>query len=104
MMIQQFSVKAAKDYGVNASILLTNIYQLIEHNQANDIDYHDGYYWISSSLKSFSQFFPFLTQRQIEVELKKLEKEGLIITGNYNETPFDRTKWYAISKKGLMAL
>ena len=46
----------------------------------------------------------FLTQRQIEVALKKLEKEGLIITGNYNKTPFDRTKWYAISQKGLMAL
>lgn len=104
MMIQQFSVKAAKAYGVNASILLTNIYELIEHNQTNGIDYHDGYYWISSSLKAFSQFFPFLTQRQIEVALKKLEEEDLIITGNYNKTPFDRTKWYAITKKGCMAL
>ena len=31
-------------------------------------------------------------------------KEGLLVTGNYNKSPYDRTLWYAITDKGYEVL
>ena len=33
----------------------------------------------------------------LAIALKKLEDCGAIVTGNYNSSPYDRTKWYALA-------
>lgn len=100
MTDHHFNVEVAKECGVNASILFTNIYFWVEHNRANGANFHDGTYWTFNSMKAFSELFPYLSQKQINTALKKLEDEELIATGNYNKLPFDRTKWYSVTKKG----
>ena len=100
MTEHHFNVEVAKECGVNASILFTNIAYWVEHNRANRANFHDGTYWTFNSMKAFSELFPYFSQKQINTALKKLEDEGLIATGNYNKLPFDRTKWYAVTKKG----
>ena len=40
--------------------------------------------------------YPYLKPRTIGVYLDELERDGWIESGNYNETTFDRTKWYSI--------
>lgn len=104
MAFHFLSAEVAKECGVNASLLITNIYFWCEHNKTNNINYHEGRYWTYNSMKAFSQQFPYLTRRQIEVALKKLEDAGLIITGNFNKVAFDRTKWYTVSEKGIALL
>lgn len=104
MAFQYLSAEVAKECGVNASLLITNIYFWCEHNKTNNINYHKGRYWTYNSMKAFRQQFPYLTRRQIEVALKKLEDAGLIITGNFNKVAFDRTKWYTVSEKGITLL
>lgn len=104
MAFHYLSAEVAKKCGVNASLLITNIYFWCEHNKTNNINYHEGRYWTYNSMKAFSQQFPYLTRRQIEVALKKLEDSGLIITGNFNKVAFDRTKWYTVSEKGIALL
>lgn len=104
MADHHFNVEIAKECGVNASILFSNIAYWIEHNKANGINYHDGHYWTFNSMKAFSQLFPYFSEKQIKTALKKLEDDGLIMTGNYNKLPFDRTKWYAVTNKGYTIL
>lgn len=104
MTDHHFSVEIAKECGVNASILFSNIAYWIEHNRANGINYHDGHYWTFNSMKAFSELFPYFSEKQIKTALKKLEDDELIMTGNYNKLPFDRTKWYAITSKGYSIL
>lgn len=99
-MIHSFDTKVAEKVGVNCAIILNNLYYWIEKNRANGKNYYDGYYWTYNSTKAFSQLFPYFSQRQIETALKKLRDEEYIITGNYNEFKYDRTLWYAITKKG----
>lgn len=104
MADHHFNVEIAKECGVNASILFSNIAYWIEHNKANGINFHDGHYWTFNSMKAFSELFPYFSEKQIKTALKKLEDDGLIMTGNYNKLPFDRTKWYAVTNKGYTIL
>lgn len=100
MLQHSFSVEVAKSCGVNAAVLFTNISFWVEHNKANRVNEHDGKYWTFNSMQAFTELFPYLSKRQIETALKKLESNGLIETGSYNKLPFDRTKWYTITAKG----
>ena len=55
----------------------------------------DGRKWIYQRLKDFEEAFPTMSLSSIRRGLKKLEDEGLILTGNFNKVPYDRTKWYS---------
>lgn len=103
-MEHSFNINVAKIYGINAAVLLKNIYFWIEKNRANGTNFYDGYYWTYNSKKAFAELFPYLNPRQIDYALQKLIDDGLIITGNYNKVAYDRTLWYAITKKGYSIL
>jgi DNA-binding PadR family transcriptional regulator len=103
-MIHSFDIEIAQAYGVNAAIILNNMYFWVEKNRANETNFHDGRYWTYNSVKAFSKLFPYLTPRAISTALKKLIDDGLVITGNYNKSSYDRTLWYAITEKGYSIL
>lgn len=104
MELQCLNVEVAKECGVNAAVLFTDIARKVEHNRESEMNLHDGRYWTFDSMKALSEQFPYFTERQVKTALKKLEDSGLIMTGNYNKTPFDRTKWYALTEKGYSVL
>lgn len=99
-MIHNFDTNIAEKYGINAAIILQNMYYWIEKNRANEKHFHDGYYWTYNSLKAFEELFPYMSNKQIRGALEKLEEEGIIVCGNYNNSTYDRTKWYAITEAG----
>lgn len=103
-MDHSFNIDVAKKIGIAPAVILNNLYWWIEKNKANEKHFHDGYYWTYNSRKAYVTQFPYLTERQIEYALKKLIDEEYIITGNYNKASFDRTLWYAITKKGYCIL
>jgi uncharacterized phage protein (TIGR02220 family) len=103
-MEHSFDIYIAKLYGIPSAVLLKNIYFWIEKNRANEKNYYDGYYWTYNSKKAFAELFPYMTARQIDYALQKLIDDGLIVTGNYNKVAYDRTLWYAITKKGYSIL
>lgn len=103
-MEHSFDIDIAKIYGIPSAILLKNLYFWIEKNRANEKNYYDGHYWTYNSKKAFAELFPYMTARQIDYALQKLIDDGLIITGNYNKVAYDRTLWYAITKKGYCIL
>lgn len=98
-MKHTFDVEIAEKYGINCAILIDNLYFWIKKNEANGTNYYDGKYWTYNSVKAFRILFPYLSARMISNALSKLEEEGLIITGNYNQSSYDRTKWYALTDK-----
>lgn len=100
-MIHNFDTEIAEKYGMLEAILLNNIYFWIEKNRANDSNFYDGTYWTYNSTRAFNELFPYVSERQIKNALKHLREEGILLTGNYNKSTYDRTLWYALSKKGL---
>ena len=99
-MNHSFDVDVARKYGVHSAILLQNIVFWCQKNKANGMHEYDGNYWTYNSKKAFAELFPYMTARQIEYALKRLIDDGIIVTGNYNANAYDRTLWYAVTKKG----
>jgi hypothetical protein len=94
-MEHHFDIEIAEDVGVSAAIIYYNIKYWCEKNKANDVNYHDGYYWTFNSVKAFQKLFPYLSDKKISSSLKILEDREYIKSGNYNDSTYDRTKWYA---------
>lgn len=100
----QFDVEIAQMYGIHEAILLQNIAFWVQKNAANNKQIYDGNVWTYNSVKAFSELFPYMSEKQIYNALKKLESEGLVVTGNYNKSAYDRTKWYALTDKACSIL
>ena len=103
-MTHCFDVDIAKRYGVLEAILLHYFEFWIQKNKANNVNFHDGYFWTYNSLSAFVELFPYATKSKICTALDNLEKEGLIATSNYNKSSYDRTKWYRLTDKGIAVL
>lgn len=88
--------ECAKKYGFEEAALLSHIVYWIQRNKANGKNFHDDKTWTYQSLKAFVEMFPFWSKRQIERMLEKLKTVGVLITGNYNNSAYDRTLWYAL--------
>lgn len=95
MSRHSFDPEVAKRVGVNAAVIFQNILWWAEKNAANDKHLHEGRYWTYNSITAFETLFDYLTAKQIRTALDKLEAEGLLMTGNFNASPYDRTKWYS---------
>lgn len=98
-MIQCFDSGIAKEYGLNIAIVLQNIFYWTEHNRANNANFHDGYYWTFNSFSAFQELFPYMSMRTIKSAIAEMKEKGLIITGNYNKSSYDRTNWYALTER-----
>lgn len=94
-MLHSFNPEVAADVGIEAAILYQNIQYWCEKNRANNKNLYDGYYWTFNSVAAFEQMFPYLSYKQIRGALTILEEKGYILSGNFNKSAYDRTKWYA---------
>ena len=99
-MEHHFDVKLAQKYGVIEAILLNHFEFWIQQNEANERNFYNGRYWTYNSLKAFCEIFPDLSEKQIRRALNKLQEEGILLVGNFNQNPYDRTLWYSLSEKG----
>ena len=99
-----FDVDVAMELGINAAIVLENIGFWIKKNEANRTNYYDGYYWTHNTRKAYIELFPYLSEKQIHLVFKKLIEGDYIICGNYNQSKYDRTLWYALTDKGRKIL
>lgn len=91
-----FDPSIAKDVGTDSAILFSNIDYWVDINRANKRNFHDGKYWTYNSIKAFMEQFTWLSESQIKTCLKKLEDNNYLLSGNHNESRYDRTKWYTV--------
>ena len=91
-----FSKEDAKQYGVEAAVMLHHIRYWVDKNEANDKNFFEDKYWTFNSTTAFSKLFPFWSARKIGRLLTKLEDEGAIVSSRFNKQKYDRTKWYTL--------
>ncbi|MDD5327455.1 MAG: hypothetical protein PHY02_06530 [Phycisphaerae bacterium] len=94
-MEHSFDVEIAKQYGVNAAIVVRHFHFWIKKNKANGKNFHEGRTWTYCSVKALVEIFDYWTPKQVRVVLDGLLRKRVLIKGNYNLTGYDRTSWYA---------
>lgn len=100
-MVHRHYTKVAKYYGVNASLLFYHIAYWVDQNRKEGKNMHCGKYWMYTTVQGLAETtFDYLTPNQIRYALDKLRESGLIMTGNFNKTTYDRTLWYTLSEEG----
>ncbi|MEY8536040.1 hypothetical protein AALH30_21370 [Blautia pseudococcoides] len=83
--------------GLNEAIILQQVHYWIEKKKESNIDFHDGRYWAYNTYEGWQNQFPFWSISTIRRTISKLEKIGLLLSGNYNRLGIDKTKWYTIN-------
>lgn len=87
----------AKSIGLNEAIVLQQIHYWIR--KSNNVK--DGHKWIYNSMPNWQKQFDFWSLPTVKRVFRSLEKQGLIVTANYNKAGFDKTKWYRINYEKL---
>lgn len=95
--MHSFNADLATKYGILEAILIQNFEFWIKKNEANERGYHDGRYWTFNSTRAFSELFPYASPKKIRNALIHLIDAGIIMTGNFNNSAYDRTLWYAFT-------
>lgn len=83
--------------GLNEAIVLQQFHYWLE--RSNNI--RDSHRWIYNSYQNWCKQFPFWSSATLRRTINNLEKQGLLISGNYNKAGFDKTKWYRIDYKRI---
>lgn len=73
------------------------ILQQIHYWLIRSTNVKDGHKWVYNSMANWQKQFPWMSVSTVKRNFKKLEKAGLLITANYNQAGFDKTKWYRIN-------
>ena len=94
--IYNFSTMDAVEHGIDAAIILHNMRYWLDYARAHGEHEHDGHYWMYAKASKMQTVFPFWTANKIQKTLKKLEERGVIISGSFNSSAWDRTKWYTM--------
>ena len=87
--------------GLNEAIILQQIHYWLQ--RSNNV--RDGYRWVYNSYPEWYKQMPiWKSETTMRTAFKNLEKQGLLITANYNKAKFDKTKWYRINYEKLSLL
>lgn len=95
------SPKLARTIGLNEAIIVQQIHYWLQVHEQNGSNYYDGRYWVYNTYQQWQQQFSFWSLDTIKRTIRKMEKSGLLITGNYNKMSLDKTKWYTINYEML---
>ena len=103
-MKYMYDVELAKQYGTDEAIFLENLIFWVIRNRENERNFFDGRTWTYNSVRALKSLFPFWSDYQMRRVLESLIKQGVIVKGNYNKNPYDRTMWYALADEEKLIL
>jgi len=96
-MEHHFDIDIAKEYGIAEAVLINHFQFWIAKNKANMVNFHDGKFWTYNTKSAIQELFPYLSYDQVRRALERLVEKGVLVTGNYNKIPTDRTLWYSFT-------
>lgn len=88
-------------YGIDVAIFVENMRYWSETNAQIHENFIDGRYWVYYSLDGFSRMYPIWSRDQVKRLIVKCKNAGLLLTADYNDNPYKRTKWYSLSDTAL---
>ena len=100
-MNHSFDIAHACAYGIHEAILIQNLQFWIVKNRANGRHAHGGRTWTYSSVNAFTELFPYMSTSAMRRTLLSLQRQGVILTGNYNSNQYDRTSWFAFADEAV---
>ena len=96
-MTYQFDVDVASKVGVEEAIVVQNFAFWIAKNKANNQGFHEGRYWTYNTAAAFVALFPFWSEKQVRRILDSLVKKKVLLTGEFNKSAMNHTKWFAFT-------
>jgi hypothetical protein len=90
----------AKLIGLEDAIILQQMHYWLGRSR----HVHAGRPWIYNSYAAWQEQMPFLSVGTVRRTITRLEARGLILSGNFNASPLDQTKWYTIVYEAVAAL
>ncbi|MBI0580693.1 conserved phage C-terminal domain-containing protein [Neobacillus cucumis] len=89
-----------KKIGLNEAIILQQIHYWIQKSS----HVIEGKTWIYNTYQQWHQQFSFWSLSTIKRTIRSLEDQGLLLSGNWNRSKMDHTKWYTIDYERLATL
>jgi hypothetical protein len=99
-----FDVGIARQLGVNAAIVYNHIIYWIKTNFHKGHNFIDGKTWMYETISSMSQYFGYLSEKQIKSSIKSLVDANLLIEGYHSKNKFDRTTWYCLVNEEIFGI
>lgn len=96
-----FDPDHAAKYGLEEAVVIRLMTFWIHKNRTDGRNFHDDRTWTYNTVTGWLEHFPFWTKDQMRRVLERLKDKGVLICGNYNKTPMDRTVWYAFSDESI---
>lgn len=96
-MEHHFNPEYARKYGIEEAVFINHFQFWIKKNRACNKNLHDGRTWTYNTIGALAELFPYMSVAKVRHTVKSLVDQGVLITGNYNATQYDRTLWYAFS-------
>jgi uncharacterized phage protein (TIGR02220 family) len=96
MIIPSLAVKI----GINEAIVLQQIHFWLSSSK-HVIEERK---WIYNTYKDWQKQMPFWSESTIKRAIHSMEKQGYLISGNWNKTKMDNTKWYTIDYERVEVL
>lgn len=98
---RSFHMSHAVAFGIPEALLLNQIHLYIngksKRPEENQKYYHNDRYWTFNSCADWLWQLPcYKNVKTIQRALSHLEQLGVIITDNFNDKKYERTKWYTI--------
>ncbi|MED1472664.1 DnaD domain protein [Bacillus salipaludis] len=90
----------ANRIGLNEAIVLQQVHYWVN----NSTHMIEGRKWIYNTYNDWQEQFSFWSLSTIKRVFRSLADQGLLLSGNWNKSKMDQTKWYTIDYKRLEAL
>lgn len=98
-----FDTGIAIQLGIHAAIVYNHIIYWIKINACkNENMFIDGKYWMFETQAQMAEFLEYMTVEEVKKAVVKLLNAGLLIKGNYNTNPFDKTAWYSVPDQSII--
>ncbi|MGO2018776.1 hypothetical protein [Psychrobacter sp.] len=97
VMMHSFSVDDAIEHGVDAAVMLQVIKDCINADKAAGKVKPELFGWTAKTAEELAVLSPYFNRHKIQRLLSKLENNGALNTGYFNDDARDRTKWYSVA-------
>jgi DNA-binding PadR family transcriptional regulator len=104
LLINEAPIMIIPSLAVKISLNETIVLQQIHYWLQSSSHVIEGRKWIYNTYQDWQEQMPFWSKDTIYRAIRSLEKQGLLLTGNWNKKKSDNTKWYSINYQNLDAL
>lgn len=91
--------------GIDEALVLQQVHYWVVLNQRANRNEQGGFFWTYNTFKAWAEQFAFLwSESTLKRIFARLEKRGFLVSGRFNKSNIDRTKWYRVDYDALNRL